>query len=527
MSSPRPPNGNANGLTPATANGQLETPALTPISEHGDYGTAGTAPFPIYEDDEEETGDKDVSRVNGINGNGQDRPQERRTMERQRGNSGHDPASRKSSAPTSPRTMSGETPKIFKLSPKQISELTSSPGSIPMRAATPSDDDIPPLPNGLNAHNQPNMAKPQPNGEDLLEPKTNGLGILPPESALGSTFGIRSIHATPGAFVNPRPGKPTRSASSPVVSRKSSSSRGSKPAPLKIESTTPREPSSSSFKPPPTPDLSHPSPMPPIIPIPPLSLPTYLQLELSSDRPSPLYIHRSASSDFPYESSKVKFERLLNFLRLPPQLEQVLIFGALACLDSWLFTFTILPLRFLKAIGILLRWSARNALKETRDLSAFVYDGVGRVWQRRRAGSIAESRRPSGADQPGSRRPSEGNGALENPSKPILKLDTSSMPTKDPSRRRTGFRHRRTRSTPSALMPNHKADLLQGRRILTGVLRLSQLSITTLVLTRTYRRFDPNQQHNANVVRRKSHVPLHSWTSCYQALRHLQRVGSL
>lgn len=462
MSSPRVPNGSANGLTPATANGQFETPALTPISEHGDYGTTVTAPFPSYEEDEEDA--ERAGRVrNGVNGSSQDHLQERSIkMEKQRGNSGHDPASRKSSAPTSPRTMSGETTKIYKLSPKQISELTSSPGSIPMRAATPIDDDIPPLPNGLNSQTQSSMNTPQSNGDDQPELKTNGLGIIPPnDGQLGSTFGIRSIHATPGAFVNPRPGKPSRSASSPVVSRKSSSSRGSKPAPLKIEST-PREPSSSSMKPP-TPDHSHPSPMPPIIPIPPLSLPTYLQLELSSDRPSPLYIHRPASNDFPYESSKVKFERLSNFLRLPPQLEQVLVFGALACLDSWLFTFTILPLRFLKAIGILLRWSAKNAAKEIRDLSAFVYDGIGRVWQRRRAASNADSRRPSGAEQPGSRRPSEGNGALENPSKPILKLDTSSMTPKDLSRRRTGFRHRRTRSTPSALMPNHKADLLQGK----------------------------------------------------------------
>ena len=203
-----------------------------------------------------------------------------------------------------------------------------------------------------------------------------------------------------------------------------------------------------------------------MIPMPPLSLPTYLQLELSSDRPSPLYIHRSTSSDFPYESSKVKFERLLNFLRLPPLLEQVLIFGALACLDSWLFTFTILPLRFLKAIGILLKWWARNAAKEARDLSAFVYDGIGRVWQRRQTGSWPESRRSSATDQPPSqppsRRPSEGNMNLEPSTKPTLKLDTTSAAPKDKTRRRTGFRHRRTRSTPSALMPNHKADLLQG-----------------------------------------------------------------
>ena len=433
------PNGHANGLTPTppTANEQLETPALTPISEH-----EACAPFPSYDD----IADYDISngRTNG-----------------QREVSGHETGSRKSSAPPSPRTMSGETPKMLKLSPSQIEDLTSSPGSIPMRPAT-HDDDVPPLPSGLGL-SVPGGLDAVLEQVEAIEPISNGKIRMPSESAtMRNTFGVRSINATPGAVVNARPGKPSRSASSPAISRKPSSSRTPKPAPLKLE-TTSREAPSASVKPSPNPDTSQPSPMPPIIPIPPLSLPTYLQLELSSDRPSPLYIHRSASSDFPYESSKVKFERLMNFLRLPPQLEQVLIFGALACLDSWLFTFTILPLRFLKAIGILLRWWARNAVKEGRDLSAFVYDGVGRLWQRRRTGSGSESRRPSATEQPPSRRPSESNGTTDPSTRPTLKLDTASTLPKDKSRKRNGFRHRRTRSTPSALMPNHKADLLQGK----------------------------------------------------------------
>jgi len=347
---------------------------------------------------------------------------------------------------------------MFKLSPSQIEDLTSSPGSIPMRPA-PQDDDVPPLHNGLGLS--------LPCGLDAvledahaIEPISNGkIRMSSTEgAAMKSTIGVRSINATPGAVVNARPGKPSRSASSPAITRKPSSSRTPKPAPLKLETAS----SSASVKPSPNPEISQPSPMPPIIPIPPLSLPTYLQLELSSDRPSPLYIHRSASSDFPYESSKVKFERLMNFLRLPPQLEQVLIFGALACLDSWLFTFTILPLRFLKAIGILLRWWARNMVKEARDLSAFVYEGIGRLWQRRQTGSGPGSRRPSATEQPSSRRPSESNGAIDTSTRPTLKLETASTLPKDKSRKRTGFRHRRTRSTPSALQPNHKADLLQG-----------------------------------------------------------------
>lgn len=462
MSSTHIPNGNTNALAPATANGQLETPALTPISEHGDHD--GNSPFPSYDErsEESESSAQVKGKLNGSDYASQHRP---------RGNSEVENASRKSSAPASPRTMSGETPRTLKLSPNQLQELTSSPGSIPMRAADPLDDDIPPLVNGLGLSVPGGLAAVQEQAR-ATESKSNGhVGTNTSEPMTTNANGMKSINATPGAFVNGRPGKAARSVSSPIISRKPSSLRGPKPAPLKPDAT-PREFSSSSARPTPNLEAAQPSPMPPIIPMPPLSLPTYLQLELSFDRPSPLYIHRSTSSDFPYESSKVKFERLLNFLRLPPLLEQVLIFGALACLDSWLFTFTILPLRFLKAIGILLKWWARNAAKEARDLSAFVYDGIGRVWQRRQTGSWPESRRSSATDQPPSqppsRRPSEGNISLDTSTKPTLKLDTTSTAPKDRTRRRTGFRHRRTRSTPSALMPNHKADLLQGMALLSS-----------------------------------------------------------
>jgi hypothetical protein len=456
MSSPHIPNGNLNALAPATANGQLETPALTPISEHGDQGNA---PFPSYEEEDDHSGYN--GRVNGsTNGANHVKQHEQANT---RATSGQDIASRKSSAPTSPRTMSAETPRMLKLSPGELQALTSSPGSIPLRPATPLDD-IPPLANGLGLSVPGGLAavKEYPHA---AEPKLNGHTALTSGDAItGNPNGMKVVNATPGALVNGRPGKTSRSASSPVISRKQPSFRGAKPAPLKLDNPS-RDASSASARPTPNLEHSQPSPMPPIIPMPPLSLPTYLQLELSSDRPSPLYIHRSAGSDFPYESSKVKFERLLNFLRLPPLLEQVLVFGALACLDSWLFTFTILPLRFLKAIGILLKWWVRNAVKEAKDLSAFVYDGIGRVWQRRQTG--LESRRSSATDQPlsqpPSRRPSESNGALDNSTRPTLKLDTPSMDMKDRGKRRTGFRHRRTRSTPSALMPNHKADLLQGK----------------------------------------------------------------
>ena len=202
-----------------------------------------------------------------------------------------------------------------------------------------------------------------------------------------------------------------------------------------------------------TADDREPSPMPPSIPIPPLSLSTYLQLELSSDHPSPLYIHRSFTSEFPYESSRVKLERLLNFLLLPPQLEQVLGFGALACLDSWLYSFTILPLRFLKALSILGNSWSRNVIAEARFIGSFVYIGAGRMWQRKWQASLMES---SHLNHPKHHDPDTDSDKAFVPA-PNSKsgLDTSNHPS-------SARRHRRNKSTPSALLPNHKADILKG-----------------------------------------------------------------
>ncbi|KAL8828836.1 MAG: hypothetical protein Q9191_002355, partial [Dirinaria sp. TL-2023a] len=210
-----------------------------------------------------------------------------------------------------------------------------------------------------------------------------------------------------------------------------------------------------------------PSPMPSSIPAPPLSLPTYLQLELSSNGPSPLYIHRSITSDFPYESSRVKIERLQNFLLLPPQLEQVLWFGALACLDAWLYSFTILPLRFLKAISILARSWGKNASREIGFVGSFIYAGTGRMWHRRHRKNSLASRATSDAPQP------RQNGTLqyEGPAAVSEKEDDQTSEVRNqPNRRRRGSRsyrhHRRSKSTPSALGPDHKADILKGLLIL-------------------------------------------------------------
>ncbi|KAJ5596286.1 hypothetical protein N7450_002744 [Penicillium hetheringtonii] len=205
------------------------------------------------------------------------------------------------------------------------------------------------------------------------------------------------------------------------------------------------------------------SPMPPSIPLPPVSIPTYLQLELASGRPSPLYIHRASNSDFPYESSSAKIERLLNFLILPPALEQVLCFGTLACLDSWLYSFTILPLRFVKALYMLCESWVMNIEAEARFVWRFVVHGIGRVWRRRNLSS---------AEGHGERRESESDATPRLPSgsstQELSALDREYRARhSDQSKRRhrgseSRRHHRRQKSIPSALLPDDKADILTG-----------------------------------------------------------------
>lgn len=198
-----------------------------------------------------------------------------------------------------------------------------------------------------------------------------------------------------------------------------------------------------------------PSPMPQSFPLPPLSIPTYLQLELSSERPSPLYVHRSATADFPYESSQVKMERLINFLVLPLALEQVLWFGALTCLDAWLYLFTILPLRFARALYILMSSWVVNLNAEIRFICGFIIEGVGRVYRRRleaRSASLETKETPKAASSRRRDHPLSGpEGHLR------AKSDMSRR-----SRQSSAHKHRRQKSVPSALLPDDKADILKG-----------------------------------------------------------------
>ncbi|RQM05960.1 hypothetical protein DH86_00002508, partial [Scytalidium sp. 3C] len=191
--------------------------------------------------------------------------------------------------------------------------------------------------------------------------------------------------------------------------------------------------------------------------------------------------------DRPYESSEVKFERLLNFLLLPPHLEQVLYFGTLTCLDAWLYTFTILPLRFLKAAGILIRWWGETLIHEVRFICGFIYHGIGRVWLRQRGRSFNHdagpaSRSVSRSDRSTSRNPLSQTYPGRQPDV-MERLAPSPMQRQESGRkhkRRWGQRHRRTRSHPSSLSSGHKADLLQGAVIIVSCIILLRLDASRM-----------------------------------------------
>ncbi|PYH93622.1 DUF747-domain-containing protein [Aspergillus ellipticus CBS 707.79] len=356
-----------------------------------------------------------------------------------------------------PRNQDKDQERVLKLSPAKMQELTSSPHSIPYRAAPEEPD------RGRRAvSDASHAALPEANHSAAPSPGdpkiTETIPRLRPKELSIDVSAVAT--AKPSAsFARSRP-PASRAVSTPNSRRQTMPANNDRLAQTWASRTKPERPSisrdSDTKHLSPSPQVGEPplpSPMPPTIPLPPLSVPTYLQLELASGRPSPLYIHRSAMSDFPYESSRVKLERLMNFLMLPPKLERVLWFGTLACLDAWLHSFTILPLRFFKALYILLESWIINLGVESRFVSGFVIKGVGRVWRRRnRASSTDEGR----SAEPGR----TVSGKQENGS---LERESRSRPAE--SRRR--HRHRRQKSIPSALMPDDKADILKGLLIIT------------------------------------------------------------
>lgn len=300
-------------------------------------------------------------------------------------------------------------------------------------------------------------------------------------------------HDMPGCITEQRPGLPSRTVSTPPAIRRKHSSRGqtsvrhglsdtrperATPSPLKLkEHKQEKANDGGNLKVTPQPGTVA-SPLP-HLPLPPMSIPTFLQLELASERPSPLYIHHSSTSDSQYEDSSVKFERLLNFISLPFQLERLLQFGAWACFDAWLYTFTILPLRFVKALLILIEWWLRNAWKELCGLVDFVYRGIGRLhrrtwsktnWPRSATPSGDEAR--SCSTSVANPTPAKAN-AKSNKQESAGVLHAWPDPIRRP--RKSAYKHKRTRSTPSLLLPSHKSDLLKGLLIVLSCSLLMQL----------------------------------------------------
>ncbi|KAF9880531.1 eukaryotic membrane protein family [Colletotrichum karsti] len=241
-----------------------------------------------------------------------------------------------------------------------------------------------------------------------------------------------------------------------------------------------------------------PSPLPPSIPLPPMSIPTHLQLELAAQRPSPLYIHHSHTNDIPYESYAVKWERLKNVLMLPTFLERTLYFGALACLDAWLYNFTILPMRFCIALSVLVKWWGYLAAKEARWMIGFVWYGLGRVWARARrprsrAMSSAQHENPDhlvsrdrSQSRPAERRiPMETVDVRPPGDVPPVRVDsdvkTNGGNVIEQEVKMNGNGHGVTyKSIPSNLSSFHKADLLQGAVILCSSLFLMKLDASRM-----------------------------------------------
>lgn len=219
--------------------------------------------------------------------------------------------------------------KILKLSPRQIQELTSEPASIPLRAATPIPEDT--------------------SEEQALEENGIGLGVqldhIPkPHDGNGERRApsrsreprsAKEVVAIKGQVPEPKHNRPvpvSRSATTPVMRRTRSSQRSQGqsnpyesedtwsnkhiPTPLNLHQKENRD-ARETLKPLPQDRMRDgPTPAPASMPLPPMSMPSFLSLELSSARPSPLYIYRSSASDFPYESSRIKYERLVNFSTL-------------------------------------------------------------------------------------------------------------------------------------------------------------------------------------------------------------------
>ncbi|KAK3998257.1 putative eukaryotic membrane protein [Cladorrhinum sp. PSN332] len=395
---------------------------------------------------------------------------------------------------------------VRRLSASQMQELTAAPESLPV-ATIPSrkTTEHPPLTASiLETINRASMAEKQPfpqlDGTDARQEGENPRATIQVRPNLNG----RTLSTPPMS----RSKSTTQQPAQPAASRRNSFNPAPRPAPLDLDgrSKYPPQPASKAAQAPrrnePPADETPPSPMPPSIPLPPLSVPTLLQLELAGQRPSPLYIHHSYTTDIPYESSAIKFERLKNVMILPWFLERAITFGALACLDAWLWTFTILPMRFCMSLSVLVRWWGYMAQKEVRWLLGFVWDGSGRLWRRGRRGRAASGTSSQGQSRPENSRSRSRVRDIPNPStgqSTGIPVDTSSATAarrgdvsrthssstaaqskKSGTRSGGSFRHRRTKSSPSNLTSFHKADILQGFIIIFSSIALMNLDASRM-----------------------------------------------
>ena len=382
------------------------------------------------------------------------------------------PAAQKDS--TSPSKESVDMAKVSKLSPDKLIELASSPEALPLQSPRALAAETPSVRNRAASTNITSAVEAEDDFD--LQQRAGTAQDNVPTSVEGHSS-LRSPLLPPDKGTpSQRPSIGGRTSSTPLMKGRVSNSKAKEITPISIPKLRQsrnvldplhgRDPIGErrSSKPE---DILR-SPISHSIPVPPLSVPTHLHLELSSHRPSPLYLYRSPDYDFPYEPLQVKLERLQNFFFLPPQLELVLWFGTLACFDAWLYTFTILPIRFGKAMSSLVSSWARNLSAEATFLSHFVYAGMGRMWQRWTAKPQRASNEPSSHND---RTPDQAKGkrrASSAAGRAVDEMSTGKYTQPSSSKSRTSRAHRRTRSEPSNLLPIEKADILKGLLIITS-----------------------------------------------------------
>lgn len=477
---------NVNGKmeSPSAESGKLNGEANAAVASNGEEKPGKKLPSPIIEEGEDAIEGEGDGAVKQADKKDDLALKERRNSETQ--NKPPVSLSRRSSKTADSGAILPE--KVLKASPAMMQELTSSPDSIPVRAlpsdstATPSHKlptmDIPPISiqfnqlgdtpvevksktiSGTSATREQRMPeipetsvlKSERAVQDKISPSVSKLAAsdTPLKNTMlfhRPTIGSRAVSTPTSVRRRQSPSRPDG-----LSHRRTSHIKQARLAPAPAEFEKDRTAASTEI------------PLPTSIPLPPLSFPTYLQLELSSSRPSPLYIQRPSNPEFPYESSRVKLERLQNFLMLPPQLEQVLGFGALACLDSWLYSFTILPLRFVKAVFILVRSWIANVGVETGFVTGFIVKGIGRVWERRKLGGALDGNTTTRSRQASISASVSGNDVGNG--KILESIERPRAPSQPPPMRRTQSavprRHKRMKSVPSTLMPDDKADILKG-----------------------------------------------------------------